>query len=138
MGLHALDWVSIGVYLVIMVAIAAFFSRFMKGAKDFFAGGRRTPLALYEYLESEPDTPLKAEILDVFASWLRYVEPLTNLSPFGQLGAFTPDGEKRNIPGRSSVFARSVFARSVFAPSGNSPARIRAKRSRFSSTTRAR
>ena len=43
MGLHPLDWLSVVVYLVIMVAIAIFFSRYMKGAKDFFAGGRRIP-----------------------------------------------------------------------------------------------
>ena len=43
MGIHTLDWVSIIVYLFIMIAIAVFFSRFMKGAKDFFAGGRQIP-----------------------------------------------------------------------------------------------
>ncbi|MFH1748886.1 MAG: hypothetical protein ABIG44_17785 [Planctomycetota bacterium] len=43
MGISALDWVSIIVYLLIMVAIAAFFAKFMKGAKDFFTGGRRIP-----------------------------------------------------------------------------------------------
>ena len=34
--------------------------------------------------------------------------------------------------------AMSILARSVFEPSGNSPARIRAKRSRFSATVRSR
>ncbi len=43
MGLHPLDWLTVVVYLAIMVAIAVFFTRFMKGAKDFFAGGRRIP-----------------------------------------------------------------------------------------------
>lgn len=43
MGIHTLDWASIIVYLFIMIAIAVFFSRFMKGAKDFFAGGRQIP-----------------------------------------------------------------------------------------------
>lgn len=43
MGIHTLDWASIIVYLLIMVLIAVFFSRFMKGAKDFFAGGRQIP-----------------------------------------------------------------------------------------------
>ena len=43
MGIHTLDWASIIVYLLIMVAIAVFFSRFVKGAKDFFAGGRQIP-----------------------------------------------------------------------------------------------
>ncbi|MCK4305640.1 MAG: hypothetical protein KAY24_15490 [Candidatus Eisenbacteria sp.] len=43
MGIHTLDWVSIAFYLLMMVTIAVFFSRYMKGAKDFFAGGRRIP-----------------------------------------------------------------------------------------------
>ena len=43
MGVHTIDWVSIIVYLAIMMAIAVFFSKFMKGAKDFFTGGRRIP-----------------------------------------------------------------------------------------------
>ncbi|MCD4664290.1 MAG: hypothetical protein K8R68_03395, partial [Bacteroidales bacterium] len=34
---------SIIIYLIIMIAIAIFFSRFMKGAKDFFTGGRKIP-----------------------------------------------------------------------------------------------
>ncbi|MCD4657105.1 MAG: hypothetical protein K8S87_06130, partial [Planctomycetes bacterium] len=43
MGIHSLDLASIIVYLLIMVVIAVFFSKFMKGAKDFFAGGRKIP-----------------------------------------------------------------------------------------------
>jgi len=43
MGIAPIDWVSIIVYLTIMMAIAVFFSKFMKGAKDFFTGGRRIP-----------------------------------------------------------------------------------------------
>jgi Na+/proline symporter len=43
MGITTLDWASIIIYLLIMVVIAVFFSRFMKGAKDFFAGGRQIP-----------------------------------------------------------------------------------------------
>jgi len=43
MGIHTLDWATIIVYLFIMIAIAVFFTRFMKGAKDFFAGGRQIP-----------------------------------------------------------------------------------------------
>ncbi|MCK4909530.1 MAG: hypothetical protein KAS70_06495 [Planctomycetes bacterium] len=43
MGIHVLDLGAIIVYLLIMVAIALFFSRFMKGAKDFFTGGRMIP-----------------------------------------------------------------------------------------------
>ncbi len=43
MGIHSLDWASIIVYLLIMVVIAVFFSKFMGGAKDFFAGGRQIP-----------------------------------------------------------------------------------------------
>jgi Na+/proline symporter len=42
-GVGALDWASLLVYLLLMVAIAAFFSRSIKGAKDFLAGGRRIP-----------------------------------------------------------------------------------------------
>ena len=38
-----LDIMSIIVYLMIMMAIAVFFSKFMKGAKDFFTGGRKIP-----------------------------------------------------------------------------------------------
>ena len=36
-----LDIMSIIVYLIIMMAIAVFFSKFMKGEKDFFTGGRK-------------------------------------------------------------------------------------------------
>ena len=36
------------------------------------------------------------------------------------------------------LWAMSILARSTWAPSGNSPARIRSKRSRFSSTARSR
>ncbi len=43
MGIHVLDWASIAVYMLIMMAIAVFFTRYMKGAKDFFAGGRQIP-----------------------------------------------------------------------------------------------
>jgi Na+/proline symporter len=43
MGIHILDGVSIFIYLMIMATIAVFFSKYMKGAKDFFAGGRRIP-----------------------------------------------------------------------------------------------
>jgi len=43
MGIAALDWASIVVYLLIMMAIAVFFSKFMKGSKDFFTGGRKIP-----------------------------------------------------------------------------------------------
>ena len=42
-GIGTLDWASIIVYLLIMAAIAVFFAKFMKGAKDFFTGGRRIP-----------------------------------------------------------------------------------------------
>jgi Na+/proline symporter len=42
-GVPALDWASIVIYLLVLVAIAIFFSRFMSGAKDFFAGGRQIP-----------------------------------------------------------------------------------------------
>lgn len=43
MGVQPIDWVSIIVYLTIMMAIVVFFSKFMKGAKDFFTGGWRIP-----------------------------------------------------------------------------------------------
>ena len=43
MIIHSLDLASIVIYLFIMIAIAIFFSRFMKGAKDFFTGGRKIP-----------------------------------------------------------------------------------------------
>lgn len=43
MCINTLDWASIIVYLLIMVGIAVYFSRFTTGAKDFFAGGRQIP-----------------------------------------------------------------------------------------------
>ncbi|MCK4872905.1 MAG: glycoside hydrolase family 9 protein [Phycisphaerales bacterium] len=66
-------------------------------------------LALYEYMMLYPDTPFKADITDVFASWLTYTKPLHNMSPFGQVGGYRPDGGMSNIPGRSSVLARNAW-----------------------------
>jgi SSS family solute:Na+ symporter len=42
-GLPAVDYVVIGIYLVLMLGIGFYFSRFMKGGKDFFIGGNLIP-----------------------------------------------------------------------------------------------
>jgi SSS family transporter len=42
-GLPAVDYVVIGVYLVFMLGIGFYFTRFMKGGKDFFIGGNLIP-----------------------------------------------------------------------------------------------
>ena len=42
-GLPAVDYLVIGVYLVLMLGIGFYFSRFMKGGKDFFVGGNLIP-----------------------------------------------------------------------------------------------
>jgi solute:Na+ symporter, SSS family len=42
-GLPAIDYIVIGMYLVIMLIIGFYFSRFMKGGKDFFIGGNLIP-----------------------------------------------------------------------------------------------
>ena len=42
-GLPAIDYIVIGIYLVIMLVIGLYFSRFMKGGKDFFIGGNLIP-----------------------------------------------------------------------------------------------
>lgn len=67
-------------------------------------------VALYEYLELEPRAPCRDEIVDAFASWISYIEPLTDLSPFGQVGGYTPEGRTSNIPGRCSVISRNAWA----------------------------
>ncbi|MEA3495803.1 MAG: glycoside hydrolase family 9 protein, partial [Bacteroidota bacterium] len=56
-------------------------------------------LALYEYLITNPETPFKGDIKKVFINYLNYMKPLLNLSPFGQVGRYTKDGEISNIPG---------------------------------------
>lgn len=43
LGLPTVDYAVIGFYLVIMLGIGFYFSRFMKGAKDFFVGGNLIP-----------------------------------------------------------------------------------------------
>ena len=42
-GLPAVDYVVIGVYLVFMLGIGFYFTRFMKGGTDFFIGGNLIP-----------------------------------------------------------------------------------------------
>lgn len=42
-GLPAVDYVVIGIYLILMLGIGVYFSRFMKGGKDFFIGGNLIP-----------------------------------------------------------------------------------------------
>jgi solute:Na+ symporter, SSS family len=42
-GLPAVDYVVIGIYLVAMLGIGFYFTRFMKGGKDFFIGGNLIP-----------------------------------------------------------------------------------------------
>lgn len=42
-GLPAVDYLVIGIYLVLMLGIGIYFSRFMKGGKDFFIGGNLIP-----------------------------------------------------------------------------------------------
>ncbi len=42
-GLPAIDYIVIGVYLVIMFGVGFYFSRFMKGGKDFFVRGDLIP-----------------------------------------------------------------------------------------------
>jgi solute:Na+ symporter, SSS family len=43
LGLPAVDYIVIGIYLVLMLGIGFYFSRFMKGGKDFFIGGNLIP-----------------------------------------------------------------------------------------------
>ena len=43
LGLPTIDYIVIGIYLTIMLAIGFYFSRFMKGGKDFFVGGNMIP-----------------------------------------------------------------------------------------------
>jgi SSS family transporter len=42
-GISTVDYVVIVVYLVLMVGIGLYFMRFMKGARDYFAGGNKIP-----------------------------------------------------------------------------------------------
>ncbi|NOY78201.1 MAG: hypothetical protein GXO76_10080 [Calditrichaeota bacterium] len=42
-GLPAVDYIVIAFYLIFMLAIGFYFSRFMKGGKDFFVGGNLIP-----------------------------------------------------------------------------------------------
>ncbi len=42
-GLPAVDYIVIGFYLILMLGIGYYFSRFMKGGKDFFVGGNLIP-----------------------------------------------------------------------------------------------
>lgn len=42
-GLPAVDYIVIGIYLALMLGIGFYFSRFMKGGKDFFIGGNLIP-----------------------------------------------------------------------------------------------
>ncbi len=42
-GLPAVDYIVIGFYLILMLGIGFYFSRFMKGGKDFFIGGNLIP-----------------------------------------------------------------------------------------------
>ncbi|MFH1748882.1 MAG: glycoside hydrolase family 9 protein [Planctomycetota bacterium] len=78
-------------------------------------------LALYEYMMLHPDTPFRKDITDVFASWLTYTKPLHNMSPFGQVGGYRPDGNISNIPGRSSVLARNAWTLATAALLLNEP-----------------
>lgn len=43
LGLPIVDYLVVGFYLILMLGIGFFFSRFMKGAKDFFVGGNLIP-----------------------------------------------------------------------------------------------
>lgn len=43
LGLPAIDYIVIGFYLIIMLGIGVYFSRFMKEGKDFFIGGNLIP-----------------------------------------------------------------------------------------------
>jgi SSS family solute:Na+ symporter len=42
-GLPAVDYIVIAVYLAIMLGVGFYFTRFMKGGKDFFVGGNLIP-----------------------------------------------------------------------------------------------
>jgi solute:Na+ symporter, SSS family len=42
-GLPSIDYIVIGIYLFLMLGIGLYFSRFMKGGKDFFVGGNLIP-----------------------------------------------------------------------------------------------
>jgi SSS family solute:Na+ symporter len=42
-ALPAVDYLVIGIYLILMLGIGIYFSRFMKGGKDFFIGGNLIP-----------------------------------------------------------------------------------------------
>ena len=43
LGLPAVDYLVIGIYLILMLGIGFYFTRFMKGGKDFFIGGNLIP-----------------------------------------------------------------------------------------------
>ncbi len=43
LGLPTIDYVVIGAYMVLMLVIGAYFTRLMKGGKDFFIGGNLIP-----------------------------------------------------------------------------------------------
>jgi len=43
LGLPTVDYVVIGAYMVLMLVIGAYFTRLMKGGKDFFIGGNLIP-----------------------------------------------------------------------------------------------
>ena len=43
LGLPTIDYVVIGAYMVMMLVIGAYFTRLMKGGKDFFIGGNLIP-----------------------------------------------------------------------------------------------
>lgn len=43
LGLPAVDYLVIAIYLILMLGIGLYFSRFMKGGKDFFIGGNLIP-----------------------------------------------------------------------------------------------
>jgi len=54
-------------------------------------------VSLYEFLRQNPDSPLNSEIKDAFRRWVSYMEPLAELSNFGQMGCRAEDGSLRNM-----------------------------------------
>ncbi|HID95727.1 MAG TPA: hypothetical protein EYP53_06695 [Candidatus Latescibacteria bacterium] len=65
--------------------------------------------ALYEFLKANPVTPLKGRIVDSFARWAAFIEPLAGLSNFGQIGGLAEDGSRRNLHrGTGSIYITSA------------------------------
>ena len=67
-------------------------------------------VALCEVAESELGGGLRERAREAFRRWLECVEPLTRVSPFGQVGTRTEGGEVRNLGPNSTNRALGAFA----------------------------